>query len=350
MMPILTAVVLLLVTVSCLIMLKSYAYVPSHEIKRRAENQDALASRLYRATAYGTSLQLLLSVFVIITAGTGIVLLVRTMSAVMGIAAVIVLMTVFFVAQTSQLFVSYGTRMTAMLTPAVAWIMNYCYPFLNRMATLGSKHPGMPLHTGVFERSDLLQIIERQKLQPDNRISVADLAITQHALIFDDHTASDVLITSDSLKTVLSNDVIGPILINELHESRQAFVLVRDLRDGPIVGTLAFKDLSIKAAGHVRDFMNEKLHYVHEDDSLSRTLHVFFVTYDPWLIVINNAEEFVGAIRMQDVLSTLLGPLASDVAEQYADPKIVAARYATEPTTELETNNEAVYNSEEVIE
>jgi CBS domain containing-hemolysin-like protein len=350
MISIFISVILLLAAAICYVMLKSYTYVPGHEIKRRAENRDVLASKLYRATAYGSSLRLLLSVLIILTAGIGTVMLVRALAVVSGIVVVIIIMAIFFVLQTSQLFEGTGTQLTAILTPAVAWVMNYCYPFLNRVSNIGNNRTGKPVHTGVFERSDLLQLMERQALQPDNRISAADLATTRHALIFDDHTASDVLTVADSVKMILSSDVIGPILINELHENSQEFVLVQDMPEGPIVGTLAFKDLSIKATGYVSDVMNDKLHYVHEDDSLSKVLHVFFATYDPWLVVINNTGEYVGVVSVQDVLSKLLGPMSTDDPEQYANPKIIATRYATEQIEELEVNNETVYNSEKVIE
>ncbi len=350
MIAIIAAVVLLLLSVVCMTMQKSYAYIPARELKRRAEKHDPLASMLFRAAAYGRSLRLLLSLIIVISSSAGLVILVRALPVPIGLFVVVVVLALLFVRQSSKTVSAYETRLTALLTPGVAWVMNYCYPLLNRIISLAIKHPDKSLHTGVYERSDLLKLIERQKGQADNRIRAEDLNITEHSLVFDDHRVGDVLTAGELLKTVLSSDVIGPVLINELHENGQEFVLVRDVPDGPIVGTLAFKDLGIKATGHVRDVMNTRLHYVHEDDSLSKTLHVFFATYDPWLIVVNSQEEYVGVVSVQDVLSKLLGSLSSDDADQYADRSAVAARYRLEPETELVEDNEAVYNSEEVVE
>ncbi|HEY9712722.1 MAG TPA: hypothetical protein V6C72_04595, partial [Chroococcales cyanobacterium] len=56
---------------------KTYYYLPERELKRQAKNGDKLAKVLYRAVAYGQSLQLLLWLLIGLFAALGFVLLAR---------------------------------------------------------------------------------------------------------------------------------------------------------------------------------------------------------------------------------------------------------------------------------
>jgi putative hemolysin len=160
---------------------------------------------------------------------------------------------------------------------------------------------------------------------------------------------ADVLTPRKQVKTVLADDTIGPILIDELHKGGEGDILVRESAKGDIVGSLAFNQLDLHSKGHVRDVMKTTVYYLHEDDSLSEALHAFFVTNHPLFVVINNFEEYVGIITVENILRQLFGHIPGDDFDQYANPAAVAARHAAKPKTE-KPEETPVKTEEEVVE
>lgn len=205
------------------------------------------------------------------------------------------------------------------------------------------------IHTKLFERDDLLELIERQQQQTDSRISPEELEIAKRALSFSDHKVADLLTSRKQIKTVLADDTIGPILIDEVHKSGQDYVLVSEKAKGPVIGTLEFGKLGLGSTGKVRDVMNPTIYYVHENDDLSAALHAFFVTNHSMFVVVNSFEEYVGIITVESMLHQLLGHIPGDDFDQYADLSAVAARHprAKKPKPAKET---PVKTDDEVLE
>jgi CBS domain containing-hemolysin-like protein len=198
---------------------------------------------------------------------------------------------------------------------------------MSRLVRLVSKRYSAPVHTGIYERDDLLQLVEQQQQQGDSRLSVEELEIIRHVLSFPDFTVRDVMTPRGDVRTVHANETVGPILINELHQTGLEHVLVQDSPHGQIVGTLAVHELGIHSDGQVRDLMESTVYFVHENDSLSEALHAFFVTNHPLFVVTNSFEEYVGIITVQSILGQLLGHIPGDDFDQYADLAAVAARH-----------------------
>ena len=169
-----------------------------------------------------------------------------------------------------------------------------------------------------------------------------ELEIAKRALSFDQHKVADILTPRKSIKTILADDTVGPILIDELHKAGQKCILVRDKPKGAIVGTLEFKQLGLDSRGLVRNIMSPTVYYLHENDSLADALHAFFITNQPVFVVINSFEEYVGLISVEDMLQQLLGHVPGDDFDQYADPAAVAARHPKKPPKAPETPEEVL--------
>ncbi len=321
------AVILLLLAMGGVVVRKVYYYWPAHELKRRAEKHDPLAAQLYRAVAYGRSLRGFLWAFIVLTSAAGFVLLSRDVSVWLSFIVVVVSLWAAYSWLPARKVSRVSTRLAIMVTPGITWLLNYVHPLFNRGVELAEKRYTAARHTGLFERSDLLELIEQQQSQTDNRLSEDELEIARRALSFGDHKVADVQTPRKAIKTVLADDTIGPILIDELHKTGQNYVLVRDGQKGPFVGTLAFRQLDLQTTGRVRDVMQSTIYYIHENDTLSEALHAFFATNHPLFIVINSFEEYVGIIAIENVLHQLLGHIPGDDFDQYANIAAVAARH-----------------------
>lgn len=321
------ATFLLLMAIAGVVIRKTYYYVPAHEVKRRAEHRDKVAAQLYRAVAYGNSLRVLLWIFIALTSAGGFVLLSRVAPIWLSLIAVIGLMWAAFSWLPASKVTRTGLKLTSLATPVLSWMLNYLHPLLSRGGDIVEKRYSAALHTGIFEREDLLNLIERQLHQEGSRLSYEELDVARRALSFDDNKVGDVLTPRKQIKTVLADDVLGPILIDELHQGGQANVLVRESPKGPFVGSLDFAHLDHHRSGKVKDVMTPAVYYLHESDSLSQALHAFFVTNHPLFIVVNSFEEYVGIITIETMLRQLFGHMPGDEFDEYSHLSAVAARH-----------------------
>jgi CBS domain containing-hemolysin-like protein len=214
------------------------------------------------------------------------------------------------------------------VTPIVLWLLNYLHPVLSRGAGSVEKRTTIRNHTDIYERDDLIALIESQQHQAGNRISEEELEIARRALSFNEFRVADVLIPRKQVKSLLADDAVGPILIDEFHKSGQEYAVVRDKSRGPITGILEYARLGIKSTGQVSDLMNPTVYYVHENDVLGDALHAFFVTNCPVFAVVNSFEEYTGLVSVENIVRQLLGHVPGDDFDQYADPAAVAARHA----------------------
>jgi CBS domain containing-hemolysin-like protein len=207
-------------------------------------------------------------------------------------------------------------------------LLNYLHPVLGRGADAVDRRYVLPGHTRLFERDDMLELLERQQWQTDSRISDEQLEIVKRALLFGERKVVDIVTPRKAVKSVRPDDTLGPVLINELHESRQGYALVRETPKGAFIGTLCVKQLGLRSSGQVRQVMDNAVYYLHEDDDLGQALHAFFVTNKPVFLVVNSFEEYVGIVTIDSILKELLGHVPGDDFDQYADPAAVAARHS----------------------
>jgi CBS domain containing-hemolysin-like protein len=323
----LAAIILLLLAVMGVVVRKTYYYLPFHELKRRAEHHDKLAARLYPAVAYGSSLRGLLWLWIGLASAGGFVLLARVAPPGIGFLAIVLLLWVINSWLPASRVTTIGAHLAAAVTPLIVAILGRIHPLSSRGTAFAERRYTASAHTGLFERGDLLELIEQQQRQPDNRFTEEELEITRRALSFGDHKVSGVLVPRKKVKTALAADTVGPVLIDELHKSGQGYMLVRESAKGDFVGTLAFKHVGLGSSGQVRNVMDKRVHYIHENDSLGQALHAFFKTNDPLLVVVNSSEEFVGIITVEGILKQLLGHIPGDDFDRYADRQAVSGRH-----------------------
>lgn len=330
---------LLLVAIIAVVVRKTYFMIPIVELRRRARAGDELAKQLYKSAVYDGSLALLLWVVITFSSAGSFVLLARQAPVWISLLSVVAVLWLAFTWLPRSRVTAIGNRLTVLVTPCLSWLLNYLHPVLSRGSMLVSRGYARP-HTGLYERSDLLELIERQELQSDNRLAPEELEIAKRALHFPNKKVGDIMAPRKAVKTLNPNDTIGPILIDELHKSGQSVALVRETPKGPIIGSLQLKDLNLSSQGKVRDIMQPEVYYLHETDTLSEALHAFIVTNRSLFVVVNNAQENIGVVTVQNMLEQLLGHIPGDDFDQYANLALVATRHDqpkhTKPEVEID--------------
>jgi|GEM_PF-50285 len=323
------ALVLLGVALLALGLQRTYSVLSAKELKRRAREEDPLAMVLYRAVAYGASLRLLLWLVIVAASAGSFVIFGRLSHPILAFLAVAIAIGYGFIWMPAHRATKVGMRLAVWLTPAVAWVMRHLYPVLNRITDFIRTHRPIEMHTGLYDRDDLLKLIERQKHQPDSRISTETLELLSHTLTFGDKLVRDSMVPRRAVRMVSADEPVGPVLIKDLYDSGFSRFPVHGENQEEIIGTLYLRDLvNLKHTGTTKDVMKHSVYYVHEDYPLEQVLDAFLKTKHHLFVVVNSFEEIVGLITIEDIIEQILGCKIVDEFDQYDDVRAVAAHQA----------------------
>jgi len=188
------------------------------------------------------------------------------------------------------------------------------------------KHAHLTVHTGLYEKEDILALIKRQKKQADNRVTTEELTIAANALTYGDYLVREVMTPRRMIKSIAATETLGPVLMDELHASGFSRFPVYEGKQDNIIGILYLHNvITAKAGGQVRSIMDSKLYYVNEEQALGHVLQAFIKTKHHLFVVVNNFEEMVGVISIEDVLEKIIGAPIVDEFDAYDDLRTVAA-------------------------
>lgn len=308
---------------------RTYASVPLKELKRRARHGDDLAAALAKAVNYGHSLRAILWFLIGISSAAFFLSLARLTPAWFALTTSVMIIWLGFVWLPASRVTFVGEKVAAWLAPILAQVLIYLHPVIDWCVRFIRRHRPVRVHTGLYDRYDLIDLLERQQVQPDSRIEQTELSIALHALTFGDDTVSQHMIPRRMVKMVSANEPLGPVLMDELHASGfSRFPVYADKEDN-LVGTLYLRDLvHATKGGSTEKLMKKGVAYVHEDQSLHDALQAILKTHRQLFIVVNSFEEYVGIITIEDILETILGTAIIDEFDQYEDVRAVAARAA----------------------
>lgn len=309
-----------------ILLTRSYDRIPTRELKRRASKGDELAKLIYKVSAYGRNLPVLLWLIVISSITLVFVLL---SNRVPPILALFVTGGVVWIGYAVPIGI-YVVKISAVAVPALNWMLEHGQPVLDVIQKFTKKFHPVTVHTGLYEREDLIDLIEKQKVQQDSRFTHEEIEMVKNSLQFGEETVASVMTPRRMIKKVSEDDDVGPVLLAELHKSGHSRfpVYSKDDKD-KFVGTLFVKDVvKNKASGKVSKLMRKDVYYVQEDHNLVRVLDAFIKTKHHQFLVVNEFEEIVGLITLEDVLEKAIGKIIVDEFDQYDDLRAVAATQA----------------------
>jgi CBS domain containing-hemolysin-like protein len=214
-----------------------------------------------------------------------------------------------------------------------AAVLSFLNPILSRLAAIYPPAGRVRLHTGLYEKKDLLDLLSNQDKQLDNRIDRSDLKIARGAMNFGDKLVRDVMTPRRQIKFVSSNETVGPMLMDELHKTGHSrFPVTKDSTKAAspdITGTLYLKDIiGYEGGGKVKELARKDVYYVNEDSNLRQALSAFLKTHHHLLIVVNSFEEIAGVLSIEDVMEQIIGQPITDEFDNYEDLRMVAKNEA----------------------
>lgn len=148
---------------------------------------------------------------------------------------------------------------------------------------------------------------------------------------FDQRTVEEIMTPRGVMATVKKNDLIGPLLLNDLHQTGHSRFPVIDGDIDHVVGMLYTRDLinlGDKQSHIAGTVMDPRVFYINDDQTLNHALAAFLKTHHHMFIVVNGYRETAGVVTLEDVIEALLGHKIIDEFDVHDDLRAVAARSA----------------------
>ena len=325
-----------------------YSAVPVHELQRLAADDDPLARKLYRPVSYGASLRALLWLIALLGLGFGLFEVAASRPRVVNFAVVLGAVAMMLVWLPSLRLSNRAAHIAAWTAPSLTWLLGKTHPLLDRLARMIRHVRGLESHSGLYEKEDVQALLVRQKGQADNRVDPDDLERALRALAMGDQDAASIVQPRSHLRLIAANEDIGPVLLHELHASRERSFLVYDGEPDNIVGSLSLADaLKAKQGGRVADIARSDVVYVSEDFTLTQVAAALTRGGQQIAVVVNRVAEVVGVITLEGLLQTIF-QLEQVTAALPADDKESMAAYRPDSRTGNDAESQPAAESEAI--
>lgn len=213
---------------------------------------------------------------------------------------------------------------------------NYYQRIEPRLLIFVEKHPRWgQLLRSVSAPAEPNRLNSREELehlvqQSANVLSSAEKRTISAALHFSEKTVEEVMTPRGVIDTVAKSDVIGPLLLDDLHKTGHSRFPVTDGDIDHIVGILHIRSLLTldhgKKTSRVEKAMDKKIYFIDQDQKLERALSAFIKTRHHMFIVVNGYRETAGILTLEDTLEALLGRKILDEFDVVDDLRALAAR------------------------
>ena len=302
---------------------RSYFYLPYRELKRRITRGGPVYGRLELVARHGKLGRVGMVIPSMLFATFGVIYISREFSSTNAVLLILIFWGLLYI---------FFTKTIPSVAQAAAAAAPYIYPVFQKIRPLTKyaklprrKNDTKPIKTELYEKSDLRELLIRQKKAVNNRISEIDLDNALHAIDVRTKKIRDHMVMRKDVHFVNMKEPIGPILLSELHKSGFKCFPVQGNSKHEVVGMLYLDDLvNYTSGGLVTSAMDPKVYYVQEEKKLEQVLQAYTATGKSVFMVLNIREEVVGLITLADVLEELYGQSIYNDFDSYADTNKVA--------------------------
>lgn len=158
----------------------------------------------------------------------------------------------------------------------------------------------------IGSREELAHLID----QAGAHLSHDQQKLLLHSLKFDDRTVSEVMTPKGEIDTIDRRELLGPLVLDDLHKTGHSLFPVTDGGIDHVVGVLSvtgFLSLDSKRSVTAEKAMMPHVERIGEAASLRSALKLFMRSHQHLLIVENDQGETVGVITLHDVVTALFG-------------------------------------------
>ncbi len=176
----------------------------------------------------------------------------------------------------------------------------------------------------IESKEELLSMVE----QSGDVLKPHEKRLIVNGLKFDEIAVKSIMTPRSVIASLSHDDLLGPVLLNELHTTGHSRFPVTAGDIDHIVGVLYVRDLLVvdgsKNSKKVSQVMDEEVCFIHESQDLAHALKAFIKTEKLLFVVVNAYRETVGVVTLEDVVEALIGQKINDEFEHHTDLRAVA--------------------------
>lgn len=296
--------------------------LPANELHRRSRSDlpgQLAARKIGRLAKYGALAKVFIWAVAIASIATLLIWAVRTNIWL----AVIVLIFENLASLAAGKLVAPGNwlfNIAGHLAGGLNWLLHWFDPLISKLPKSKSKDQ----HSRLYEADDVVELLEKQSRQTDNRINQEDLAAAKAAIGFNHQKVSDVSIDFKNVRLVLPDESIGPHLMDELYAAgHSVFPVGKKVSKSlppELTGVVYLEDLVENSLrGNVSSVMIKEIHHIDQAQTLNQALENFLKHHATLLIVDDERDEPTGVLWLEDVLGQLLGRKIAPEVDNPAD-------------------------------
>lgn len=167
--------------------------------------------------------------------------------------------------------------------------------------------PAKQQAVSIGSKEELMHLISTAGLDV---LSADDKQAVIAASSFGERQVSDVMINSKDIVTVKQNEVLGPLVLSDLHKTGHSrFPVVKgDINN--IVGVLDISSLltlEVKKSVVAKKAMSTKVLRVKPDNTLKSALGVLVGAGQQLMVVVDEADQTIGLVSLDDIIQSLTG-------------------------------------------
>lgn len=218
----------------------------------------------------------------------------------------------------------FGMKYAPPFVPLVKALMWLTGPAIRPLANFLDSKIGheLPAH---FTKEEITKLVEEHTTHEASEITRSEQKIVQHALTISDTLVADAMTPRKMIIGVKADDILGPQLLDELHQSGHSRFPVYKGDLDHVIGTLYIRSLiNLRDKKRVDEAMDKGVFFVNEKQTLEHVLHAFLRTKHHLFMVVNEFREVVGVISIEDVIEHILGREIVDEFDRYDDLRAVA--------------------------
>lgn len=178
----------------------------------------------------------------------------------------------------------------------------------------------------VQSKEEFLEVVSQAET---SAIDDQQKQLILHSLQFETRLVKDVMTSRSKINFISKEEVLGPLVLDELHKTGNSrFPVVEDGLDS-IIGVLHVRsllNLSQKESMTAKDAMEPRVSFIRQDQTLDQALAAFLRTRHHLFVVIDSDQKTVGILTLEDIIEALLGRQIRDEFDYDYDSKVVAER------------------------
>lgn len=181
--------------------------------------------------------------------------------------------------------------------------------------------------TEISSREELEHLVESAR----HILTDDECKLITNGLAFNEKRVEEVMTPRGVVETIAKSEIIGPLLLDELHKTGHSRFPVIDGDIDHVVGILHIKELLAlgdKKTKTAEQAMDQHVYYINQEQTLDCALAAFIKTRHHLFIVVNGYRETAGILTLEDVMEALLGREIVDEFDVHDDLRVVAARSA----------------------